>query len=518
MIEAVQRLYQSLFQVLHILISPADLKWHCARYQVEDFNFFKFIRDCAGWNIAHVSLETNSLDHPALPFPILIKKKDHHDYHLLLAKDKAGNFKTYNSTKDLDIQLTLSDILRDYETWALLLEATIHVPQKRSRWLFNPVQNAWLIPASLLTAAGLFYSFQQLFISELVLFLLALIGIYLCWQLKIKPTSGKSSQWQEWCEKEDSKRSCDKVLKSDYSRLFNWIALADLGLAYFLYLGLFLILQKTVLGETNYPIWFSLINGLGLLIMLSLLAIQRFIIKNFCFLCLLVLGTITLINGIGFWGVKTQGWQSLDLIVISGVCAIAIVAYYSRAFYFFQISKRLGINHQNLLSTHEVFRSLLKANSATLPQSPYYFLINHQTDSQQIDVIISDTCPFCKKMLRELLDLLLMTDRYSLSIKIDTKEQNIQRLTNWLFQQLQAFQKEFNEYFNFSVIQKGEIAFEGPFSPTILDQIPAQLLQASLHNPYNIKKFPTTFLDGQLLPEVYGSDQLKQHLILQQYS
>ncbi|MEM6377203.1 MAG: vitamin K epoxide reductase family protein, partial [Bacteroidota bacterium] len=373
MIEAVQRLYQHLFQVLHIPISPADLKWHCVRYQVEDFNFFKFIRDCAGWNIAHASVEANNLDHPDLPFPILIKKKEHHDYHLLLAKDKAGHFKTYDSTKDLEIQLTLSDILEDYETWALLLEATIHVPQKRSHWLFNPVQNAWLIPTLLLTAAGLFYSFQRPSISELMLFLMALAGIYLCWQLKIKPTSGKNSQWQQWCEKEDTKRSCDQVLKSDYSRLFNWIALADLGMAYFIYLGLFLILQKTIADGIYYPIWFSLINGVGLMIMLSLLAIQRFVIKHFCLLCLLVLGTVALINVTGFLGLKNQGWQSFDLIAISGVCAIAIVAYYSRAFYFFQISKRLGINHQNLLSNHEVFRSLLKSSPATLPKSPYSF-------------------------------------------------------------------------------------------------------------------------------------------------
>ena len=517
MVEVISRLYNKLTKELNLDISFSTIKAYCEKYQREEFNLFKLIQDCTIWDIAHVSLQTSSLDSNQLPFPIVVKVKKQHIYNLIL--DREGNrYQLYDPQIDQTTTLELQEVIEIYDPWMILVEPTLSAKARKDTWYLNSENNDWLIALSFLIVFLLIFLFHFPSIPALAIFLLSGLGLWISSLLKNEQGGEKPNAISEVCENENMNFSCGKVLTSSFSRVFNLISIADLGIFYFAYLMLYVLLQEAMVYDQDVALWFQAVNFGALGFMSILFAVQKYVLKTFCPLCLVVFALVVGINVITYFFMNFAGWGMLNLTLISFFLAAVFTNYFSRSSHFFKFFKLSNFSNQRIINNNYIFRLLFKSNPEELPSVPQSFMLNYKPGAHQLDLVISDTCTFCKAYLFEMLRLLLMSDEYMVSLRLDSRSKKTSEKVTWLNKTLKEFNGKFNEFFQFTILDNKKIIFQGPLEELIRNEVPEDVLKASMANDFEVKEFPSAFLNGKRIPSIYSGLHTKAHLILMQYN
>lgn len=190
------------------------------------------------------------------------------------------------------------------------------VTQKGKRWLL-------LVCALLLGVFGFINSGFSRHLSQIFLLAIDLAGIYICWLLMLKSVNVKSRTADRVCGvlKE---RGCDHVLEQKASSFFGIFGWSEVGLAYFSVSTLLMFMFP----ELTH--WLALINGCCLPFTVWSITYQKFVIKTWCTLCVIVQTLLWL----QFFCYLLGGWWH-DIFPLRTPLFLMIAAY---------IAVMLGIN------------------------------------------------------------------------------------------------------------------------------------------------------------------------------
>ena len=149
---------------------------------------------------------------------------------------------------------------------------------------------------------------------RILLLALAVAGLLVSGQIVNKSEGGKLASYMEWtC---GGQFSCDKVLASPFAKVIQLppyqvpVSTAAVGMAYFMVLGIWLLLVGRLPGRLHHA-WVipSLIGLGGLLATAAMIYVMGWVLKTWCGLCLLT-HAIDLLLVLGIWRLWSAGGKA----------------------------------------------------------------------------------------------------------------------------------------------------------------------------------------------------------------
>ncbi|MFT6961811.1 MAG: putative membrane protein [Flammeovirgaceae bacterium] len=238
-----------------------------------------------------------------------------------------------------------------------------------------------LVFIALLIIGFTIFNFQNLVFTGMAF--LKVIGIGFSVLLLIAQSDQSNSLVQKLCNT-SKKTSCQTVLDSKASNLFGWLSLSELGLVYFSGGFLVLLFSSFSVGSIQIFPFLAWLSVLALPYTLFSVYYQKFVVKQWCPLCLGVLVLLWLEFALGFQFLNLSTFPTLNvpnLQLLTLGFAIPI-AFWLLAKPWWQKSQQLNPTKQELNTFKmdgEVFGSLLeKTLSLTFFHSHHsHFLQRH---------------------------------------------------------------------------------------------------------------------------------------------
>ncbi|MFT6961814.1 MAG: putative membrane protein [Flammeovirgaceae bacterium] len=343
---------------------------------------------------------------------------------------------------------------------------------------------------------------------------LKVIGIALSVLLLIAQSDQNNSLVQKLCNV-SKKTSCQTVLDSKASKLFGWLSLSELGLVYFSG-GFFVLLLSSF--------WVGSIQTLPFLAWLSVLALpytlfsvyyQKFVVKQWCPLCLGVLVLLWLEFALGFQFLNLSTFPTLN---VPNLQLLTLGFAIPTAFWLFakpwwQKSQQLNPTKQELNSFKmdgEVFGSLLEKSKFVETGNIAGEMVLGNLDSDHEILMITN--PFCKpcakahKQLESLFWEFAETVRFKFRFVSPSEiAQQILMLQN------PTTQKEaLAEWYANSDSKSWRKKYP---TKTISSEVEESLKrQAIWSETHEVNYTPTFFINGYELPQLYSIENTKFYL------
>ncbi len=181
---------------------------------------------------------------------------------------------------------------------------------------------------------------------EFVLFLiLNFVAIYICWQI-INFNLGRNSFVIKQLCGLDNSNSCSKVLNSNIGKINKNFGLGEIGLSYYIFIGIYIILS--LVFKYDFYILYIL-SFLSVISTLFSIYIQLFVLKTTCKLCIIIIlvnwiqFSLLQINRIEIINFKNINIPSLSILLsLFFIILISILCTYFIKSYLTNVSK---INH-----------------------------------------------------------------------------------------------------------------------------------------------------------------------------
>lgn len=253
---------------------------------------------------------------------VQIKDEDNNEQFAVIYRYE-GDFVLWHNPKSLrDERISWDEFEKKFMGYVMLLSEASekHEPHYRRHLIENAFHNVLFLIATLAAPiSALFRAWDEP--ANLSFVLLAIVGYVLGLLLVLHEVSQYSPLTQRVCGGQHKKLNCDAVLSSSASR-FLAIPWAVWGGAYFLALLL-------IIGIGNFDV--SMLYWLHLLTLpcvLFSIYYQRFVVKQWCPLCLGVVGSICLIPIIGLSFEQyeaTISFKALPQLLIYAVVAFMLL-------------------------------------------------------------------------------------------------------------------------------------------------------------------------------------------------
>ncbi|MDD6590741.1 MAG: vitamin K epoxide reductase family protein [Prevotella sp.] len=375
---------------------------------------------------------------------------------------------------------------------------------------------ALVIPAAifLFITIRLFFDFTHVY--TYLLTLLIFIGCVVCVMLVVKDLNLYSPLVSKICSR-SHKVECAAVLESRYST-FIGIKWSEIGLSYFVGM-LFSVLAS------NFDI--SVLSSISLIIIITLpyvafsIICQKYYIKVWCPLCLVVMVILVLIFCISLFG----GYIFVDVQILYTV--IKVIACIFISFVIIRLSCKLSNTirdfhhyyHVNniIKSDKTVFESLLqKEKEIKTPSCDMGITIGNPNGKYQIVKFCNPNCRYCAEAQIELQKII--KDNHEVQVKMifnicpDDKDYNLTPIDTFLSMYYEGKDVEKAIFEWYSIDRKNIEEFNSKY------RTKQKCTERNLKNAWAMCQFykdnlingtPTIFVNGHQLPNMYSISDLR---------
>ncbi len=198
--------------------------------------------------------------------------------------------------------------------------------------------------------------------------------------------------------------TCDNVLNSDASKLFGWVNLSELSLAYFssilallLFMPIELSLLYSFLGLLSIPV-----------LIFSIVWQSRK--KKMCVACVLIdIALIGQLIAVGFiFREFAPTLEDLIYLIKYSLVFISILLFIYLVRAYIQLKQRVArqsIKRQSLISTPNLFDTILSQSRRVEPTTDYAPINNGVESDYTVTVITNIDCPMCVRVHKVLKDI-----------------------------------------------------------------------------------------------------------------
>ena len=239
--------------------------------------------------------------------------------------------------------------------------------------------------------------------------LTSFIGLFLSVLLVQKELGLHSKSLDKFCEASEN-NSCDDVLNSKGALIFNTFKLSDVGIVYFLGIILTILFVSLTAVDANYVF----INSLSILSILFIpysMYYQWRVIKKWCPLCLVVLGTLLAQGIISFTLFDVEfvaNSNELFLTLFSFLFLSLVWAEIKPGYKKAQEFNVLQLEHYKFKRNSSLFITALKATDKKEMTIPglHELVFGNKNAVLQIVLVTNPKCFFCKEAHQVFHDIL----------------------------------------------------------------------------------------------------------------
>ena len=373
-------------------------------------------------------------------------------------------------------------------------------------------QTAFGITAILLSVGALFS--LAIFNGTLSVILLTstnIIGLYFSWLIAQKEYGISNSISDKICSMAKHSR-CESVLFSKGAKLFNWLTWGDVGMVYFTSSLLYLLVCQLTNQLIN-PESYYLISIIGLIFPLYSLYYQWKVVKQWCMLCIGVLGVLLINSTISLFNTN---FQSLTGIAIYPGTVLTIL--FSITLCSWQLLKTLyqkslssltnEIKATRLKRNPEIFNALLQQqtiNPINLPEPDEAIIFGNTSAPYQIVIACNPYCGPCAKAHQAIEELYeKYPEQFSVAVRfaLHSNDENDNRVIT--VKEIMKVAKtkpleSVKDWYNLLNLEKFKTLHH-----TNGEQVDAAVEKHMLWSKEaEIKATPTFFVNGRKLPDLY---------------
>lgn len=260
---------------------------------------------------------------------------------------------------------------------------------------------AYSIPIVILILLSIFYNNYSL--SNFLFLCTSIVGLVISISI-VREKFGLENEIVSKICNINPKTSCDSVIKSEKSQINKWMNFTDLSLLFFTINTLSILLN---------PITSSKIIGLFSIVSCPVIIysiwLQKFRIKKWCILCLLVSVLLILQGIVGFFEQSLMGKTIFnDFSYLFFVMIITPVWLIIKPIIENKIKTEVEVNElKKFKRSYPVFRFLLKSIPVWKGFNKLKGLqFGNQNSNIAITIILSPSCGYCHKIFEEAIDLI----------------------------------------------------------------------------------------------------------------
>ncbi|MDL2277238.1 thioredoxin domain-containing protein [Parabacteroides sp. OttesenSCG-928-G07] len=337
-------------------------------------------------------------------------------------------------------------------------------------------------------------------------------GLWISYLLILKQLHQQSDYADKICSV-FHQHDCNDVLETDASKLFGILSWSEIGFGYF-----FANIAILLFFPALYP-YLSLVNICALPYTVWSVLYQKFVVKQWCPLCLLVQLTLWLLfmNNLLFGLITWPGFDFLSLFMIGCIYAIPILFIYLLLPNLAETDKMAEITHEmnSIKAEEKVFNTLLKAEQKyDVDRHTSSILWGNPEAKNLITVVSNPHCNPCAKMHERLRNLLEDTKNgYCIQYIFSSFNDELYKSNKLLISMYNQMPKEkflsFLEEWFTEGKNKKEVFYEkykfNQEDPALLDELKKHsnwLIQTK------IVKTPTILFNGYELPHNYKIEDL----------
>jgi protein-disulfide isomerase/uncharacterized membrane protein len=422
---------------------------------------------------------------------------------------------------DKKITIPTSQFLQTWSGVVLLAETSPesiepNYAENKKKELFSTIQKGILAFVGILIF-GLTYINQNLFtdLGISTLLLVNLLGVYICYLLVLKSARAQSRYADKICSL-FSKQDCNNVLESEAAKLWGFFGWAEIGLGYFTANILLLLFFP----QTVY--WIAVLNIFTLSYTFWSVWYQKAKAKQWCPLCLIVMGTLWVVFVISliFGYIRLPEFNVValkDILLVGSIYAASIFGFNLLIPKLNKGSEMESIKQEinAIKANEEVFEKLLT-------QQPFYevskddsqiFFGNSDSDLK-VTIFTNPFCNPCAKMHKRVEKLLQETGgniciQYIFSsFQPDLDFANKYLIAVYLQKEQSEFERIIADWF-----ERGKPMKEAFFDDLNLDIDNSQVeIEFQKHEVWKektqLRATPTILVNGYKLPDNYKIEDL----------
>ena len=316
---------------------------------------------------------------------------------ILVTKVNDGVEMVFNEKKS-----KLESINKFLELWTGIL-VLIEKPVKKivqKKGIINYVKKGIFIV--LFACLSFVFIKAQPSLFQIIYFLLSLTGIYISYLIVQHELGFHSKILDKFCSGQNKKMNCDAVLSSKGATLFNLFKLSDVGLVYFGSISLGFLLNVFSAFETNFV--FIMLSSLAIPFTFISVYYQSRVVKNWCPLCLTVVGVLWLQFGSlfainSFWDNFLSFDYSYVVFAISLLVVISFWMLIQPLLKKEQEFEKLEIEHIKFKRNFNLFKAALNLSSpvdVTIAETSE-LVFGNVSANFNIVVVTNPMCGYCKE-------------------------------------------------------------------------------------------------------------------------
>ena len=432
------------------------------------------------------------------------------DHELVLVTHINPDSVTY-VWKGKDITLSYQDFVKQWSGAVLGFEASSESIEpdydaKRREQLTKKLTK-YVSLASILVAWLCLYIIQPSPWSSTALpAFFSMAGLFVSYLLVQKQVTGASEYADKICSLLLHAKDCNKVLNSTYSKFFG-ISLSSIGLGYFL-CNLLLILDSGNLA------CMLLVNIVALLFTLWSLWTQKFKVKQWCALCMLVLFCLWA-TCFSLWFTSNTDIMSINLIRFIGICCLYLT--FMLLVHFFVSGKvkakeleKTKRQYNRIKADEIVFEALLEQQKSYPVDRRIGLILGNAQAGNCITIVSNPHCAPCARLHSYVEKLYQQSSgKLCLQFILTSFSKDLEPSAMLLIQQYQRLNDD-KKFLDFLAewFEKGKLDKESFYQRYELDQHDEVMLQQFeiqkqwIHQTH-ITTTPTILVNGRLLPEQY---------------
>lgn len=311
------------------------------------------------------------------------------------------------------------------------------------------------------------------------------------------------------CNGTDNTVSCNSVINSKQGKLPLGISFSDLPIVFF---------GVSFLGMTfNYDFHFlvCLLSMLALPIVFYSIYLQKFVLKKWCVLCLII-STIVILQAILFvFTPKVFDWKTT--LVFVSLFVVSFVLW---------LPLKKTLKQKNTLSTENnelkrfkknfnIFELLLNKSEVTSTNHLQGIQIGNQNAPVLLELFVSPSCGFCYKAYKECTEL-LEKQKEKIQLKVyfnlnldnsDNPYLTVAKNIMQYYQETENTEPLNDWYLNEVPLEKWKQKWEKGNITTETEQIIQEHFEYCTQN--NLNYAPVVLVNGKLLPNEYSINELK---------
>ncbi len=460
-------------------------------------------------NIENCAIEIKKEQLPEIPVPFMA--------HL---KSNGGEFVIVNNRNDLDKQFS-----KFFERWSgvvVLAEKPVdwqHLENNHS--LQTEKQKRFLVAAStsvlatfIIASSLLTWQWQQT-----SLLFIAAAGIFISWLIVSKDLGIENKIGDEVCGKQDD---CSSIIKSKGAKLPLGISWSDVGITWFSFLLLSLLIDSFEKTSSGFYVLICLLATCGLPFTVFSVYYQ-WRVKKWCRLCLITISLLWLqfLTLIPQWQQITSWKFNWNNLILSGLILFFIASAWLAVKLLLKANKKLeseSFAHLRFKNSPEIFTALLQ-KQREVDTTPFEndLQLGNPHAALQIMVACNPYCAPCAKAHKVLHELVEKNDiglTVRFAVKTENKEDERLKAAEYIFQLLSNKSIDYKRKVLLDWYEQMNLEEFKKQHPLLTDMnIETQLKQQEeWSNDSKISFTPTIFINGYELPKQYKVDDLRRFI------